>query len=103
MTRQPILATRGPGVETVKLFPAAGFSSMTQVSEQQVLDALRRIKDPDRGGDMAEFQRVKKAYEQLNKVRRGRCPVCKGKGVVEKRHGFFVNRTNCPKCWRIGK
>jgi len=58
MTRQPILATRGPGVETVKLFPAAGFSSMTQVSEQQVLDALRRIKDPDRGGDIVSLGMV---------------------------------------------
>lgn len=75
-------------------------------SEDEIRRAYKRAAmrcHPDRGGDMAEFQRVKKAYEQLNKVRKGRCPVCKGKGVVEKRHGFFVNRTNCPKCWRIGK
>src|SRR5690606_35752514 len=34
---------------------ATGMSSMARVSEQQVLDALRRVEDPDRGGDVVSL------------------------------------------------
>lgn len=51
---------------------------------------------PDRGGDLEEFDVIRKAYERIMKRP---CQLCAGKGFVMTRDGAFKKREQCSVCW----
>lgn len=60
---------------------------------------------PDRGGDPAEFDRLRKAYDaavELAKQPR-RCERCLGTGRVWQRNGFHNLSVRCPACLGGGR
>jgi DnaJ-class molecular chaperone len=69
-------------------------------SDEEIRTAYKRKAmacHPDRGGNIDEFQTIKKAYEMLQ---RRVCPVCGGRGEIEVKQGAVKHKELCPKCWR---
>lgn len=54
---------------------------------------------PDRGGEVAKFQAIKRAYEFLRDS--APCEVCGGTGFTTEKRGFFTKTIQCPKCWKL--
>lgn len=69
----------------------------TQEEIRKAYKRMAMIHHPDRGGDAAEFNRIRKAYKSLSK--QNKCSICEGKGFVMERQGFFVKKVECPNCW----
>jgi len=68
-------------------------------SDEEIRQAYKRKAmacHPDRGGDVNEFQSIKKAYEILQ---RRVCHVCGGKGEVVVKQGATKRTELCPQCW----
>lgn len=68
-------------------------------TDDEIKTAFRRAAmraHPDRGGSIAEFQKVNKAFEIL---RDRICPECNNKGFIEEPRGPFIDKRNCPRCW----
>lgn len=58
---------------------------------------LAQIHHPDKGGTVEKFRQLALALKSFERTLP--CPVCSGKGFVEKRAGLAVTRESCPKCW----
>jgi DnaJ-class molecular chaperone len=64
---------------------------------------------PDRGGDPRAFAELTAAKDRaLTALERptpgpGRCQVCRGRGKVERRRGFYAVQVTCPACHGRGR
>lgn len=71
-------------------------------SEEEIKKVWRSLAStlhPDRGGDPAEFNRMRKIYEgALQEASNYQCPVCNGSGKVLETYGWHSIMTTCPKC-----
>lgn len=68
-------------------------------TDEEIKMAYRRAcmkAHPDRGGDPAEFDKIQRAYQALQ---RRPCPQCNNAGWIKVREGGFVRRIPCPRCW----
>lgn len=62
---------------------------------------LRSELHPDRGGDAAQFDAAKKAYDVAYAeavARESVCPTCGGSGTIEVMRGFNRIGMACPTC-----
>lgn len=67
---------------------------------------LASIHHPDKGGDPAEFSRLRKAYSDALKEATEReltCPKCGGTGLARVSHGFATVLMSCDKCGGSGE
>lgn len=73
-------------------------SSKAQVKERW--RKLAAVHHPDKGGDSATFQTLKKAYEEALLLASDfeYCPKCEGKRTIEIRRGFTSIKLPCPEC-----
>lgn len=86
-------------LEILGLAPGASADDIEQAWRQ-----LRSQHHPDRGGDAATFNSVKRAYEQaLAEAREPKpCLDCGGSGSVRKTRGFSVLVMSCMSCGGTG-
>jgi DnaJ-class molecular chaperone len=69
-------------------------------SHADIKTAFRRLAaqhHPDRGGDAAKFNQIRKAYEQALRPRK--CPECQGRGHIRVKEGATTRKVPCPTCW----
>ena len=78
--------------ETLHLAPSA--------TNEEIRTAYRKLAmlhHPDRGGNIATFQKIKEAYERLLKT--NKCVDCNGLGFIKQRDGYFTVEKPCTTCW----
>lgn len=85
--------------ETLGLYENATIDQVKQTWRQL---AMRH--HPDRGGDPAEFDRLRKAYEQaLAEAQAPKlCDACNGAGKVQRTHGWSTVSLVCDSCGGTG-
>lgn len=89
-------------------FGLLGLPDVPRPALDDVKGAWRRLAaqhHPDRGGDAAEFDRLRRAYEEalLELTTPLPCPRCKGSGRVSQTYGFMTTWVNCPDCGGSGR
>lgn len=82
-------------------FSALGLSPEATVDEiKEAWRGLASIHHPDRGGDAAEFDRLRQAYkEALALVEEPQpCPTCRGRSKMRVQHGWTYVDMPCEVC-----
>jgi len=90
---------------TEAAFALLGLSTTATLAEVRLAwKRLAMTLHPDRGGDPAEFDRTKRAYELASEiaVQPIVCEVCKGSGKVVHTRGFSQVKFPCPTCGGLG-